>query len=64
VLKGLGAHTQRLMPFPPGAVEKIRSRVGDGTLPREAKVKMYAGPGSGKPCDGCDGDISAAQVEI
>ena len=51
------------MPFPPDAPKKIRAKVDAGDLPREAPGKMYAGFGTGEPCDGCETPILPAQVE-
>jgi len=32
----------------------VRDKIDDGTLPRDAPLKLWAGNGSGKPCTACD----------
>lgn len=51
------------MPFPPEAPKKIAAKVERGELSLELPKRMWAGRGSGKPCDGCGEVISASQVE-
>ena len=51
------------MPFPSDAPERIARKVDEGSLPLEMPDKMYAGYGSGQPCDGCDQRITLQQVE-
>ena len=51
------------MPFPADAPGKIRAKVEDGRLPVDLPARMWAGPGSGQPCDGCEQIISRGQVE-
>lgn len=50
------------MPFPARAVTLIRERLDAGQLPTTVPPKMWAGFGSGEPCDGCDEPILRAQV--
>ena len=51
------------MPFPPDVPEKIRQKLADGVLPREAPQRMYAGDGSDRLCDACDSAIVSTQIE-
>ena len=51
------------MPFPPDAAEKIRTRLDQGILPRDAPAKMWVGFGTYRPCSACDEKIFPAQVE-
>ena len=51
------------MPFPPGTAEKISAKLDAGTLPREVEGKMFAGYGTGHPCDACETTIANTQVE-
>jgi hypothetical protein len=43
--------------------DKIRDRLGRGTLPRHDPVKTWAGYGRGGPCEACDAPILPAQAE-
>jgi hypothetical protein len=51
------------MPFPPQAANLIRERLDAGRLPIAAPPTMWAGYGSGNPCDGCGELLSPTQVE-
>ena len=51
------------MPFPSGTAEKINAKLDAGTLPREVNSRMFAGYGTGLPCDACETPIANAQVE-
>jgi hypothetical protein len=42
---------------------KIRSKLTDGTLPREKCQITWFGPGTGKPCDACGRFVTAADIE-
>ena len=41
----------------------ILSKIADGQLPSIEITRVWAGPGSGRPCDGCDQPVTAADVE-
>jgi len=41
----------------------ILSKIADGQLPGIEITRVWAGPGSGRPCDGCDQPVTAADVE-
>jgi hypothetical protein len=48
----------------PSLRKVIRRKVDDGTLPSEPpRGKIYAGYGTGAPCDACGDPIYPAQVE-
>jgi hypothetical protein len=47
----------------PSVLELIRQKLDDGTLPTKAPPKIYAGYGSGEPCDACGNTIFRAQAE-
>ena len=41
----------------------ILSKIADGHLPSIEITRVWAGRGSGRPCDGCDQPVTAADVE-
>ena len=51
------------MPFPFNAPKLIREKMDLGVLPSDKPSKMYAGHGTGEPCEGCETPIVPAQVE-
>ena len=51
------------MSFSDDAPRKVSEKVDQGLLPLERPVKMWAGRGDGRQCDGCDRPVSSAQVE-
>src|SRR5207244_11524486 len=54
----------KVAPAPPdGIVLLIRSKLAAGTLPRVDAAKLWAGPGRGDACAGCDQPITRAEIE-
>jgi hypothetical protein len=51
------------MPFHPGTPARIAAKVESGELPLDTPRRMWAGMGSGKPCNGCGEVIDPSQVE-
>jgi TolA-binding protein len=45
------------------ASSRIREKVWQGYLPAEDPVRLWGGPGSGLPCDGCDAVIAPSEAE-
>jgi hypothetical protein len=43
-------------------IEIIRQRIEDGRLPCVRPDTIYAGYGSGEPCDGCDDRIESTKI--
>jgi hypothetical protein len=42
----------------------IRSKIADGTLPRENPARLRTGIGDGTPCAACDRTILPSQMEV
>jgi hypothetical protein len=42
---------------------QIEARLSDGRLPKAKSLKMWAGFGNGRPCDGCGDLILGSEVE-
>jgi hypothetical protein len=45
------------------AAARITEKLWQGTLPADDPAKLWGGPGSGLPCDGCDAVISSSEPE-
>jgi hypothetical protein len=41
----------------------VEQRLADGRLPKRKNAELWAGPGTGKPCDGCGEPIQGTEVE-
>jgi len=62
--RGPGKPAVKIAPAPPdGIVLLIRSKLAAGTLPRVDAAKLWAGPGRGDACAGCDQPITRAEIE-
>jgi hypothetical protein len=48
---------------PRGRSERIADKLKRDRLPKREPAKLWAGFGNGRPCDGCDDPILAADVE-
>jgi hypothetical protein len=44
-------------------LEEIRQRLSRRILPRDSPARMWAGPGTDQPCDGCDRAIGSNETE-
>jgi hypothetical protein len=44
-------------------ITAIRAKIADGRLPVERPSQIWAGDGSGEPCDACDRPITPAEIE-
>jgi hypothetical protein len=52
--------------MPPGEADVaavIHVKIAAGLLPRDRPQRVWVGPGSGKPCDGCDQPITKEHPE-
>jgi hypothetical protein len=43
---------------------RIQAKLGTGQLPSAAHVRTWYGPGTGRPCCGCDQPILATEHEV
>jgi hypothetical protein len=50
-------------PMDAAAAARITEKLWQGTLPADDPAKLWGGPGSGLPCDGCDAVISSSEPE-
>lgn len=50
-------------PMDVAAAARITEKLWQGTLPADDPAKLWGGPGSGLPCDGCDIVISSSEPE-
>jgi hypothetical protein len=62
--RGPGKPAVKIAPAAPnGIVPLIRSKLAAGTLPRVHAARLWAGPGKGDACAGCDQPITPAETE-
>jgi hypothetical protein len=45
-------------------VERLRAMLADGRIPRGRAVKIFGGPGSGRPCQACARTIPRDEPEV
>lgn len=50
-------------PMDAAAAARITEKLWQGTLPADDPARLWGGPGSGLPCDGCDAVISSSEPE-